>query len=131
MAVEERSQACPKPLMLSWMARPAPEGEPLPQGRPELRLQDAWPPILKSQSWQALKRRSMLYPLERDHEFSFRALCTRPARAYACRCPSLLWRGSLGRDSHGSEQEGDGSLPRHDCDPEILLPGCAGMQGTQ
>ena len=38
---EERSQACPKPLMLSWMARPAPEGEPLPQGRPELRLQDA------------------------------------------------------------------------------------------
>ena len=39
--VEERSQACPKPWMLSWMARPAPEGEPLPRDRPELRLQDA------------------------------------------------------------------------------------------
>ena len=37
----ERSQACPKPLMLSWMARPAPEEEPLPRGRPELGLQDA------------------------------------------------------------------------------------------
>ena len=42
VAVEERSQACPKPLKLSWMARPAPEAEPLPLGRPELRLQDAY-----------------------------------------------------------------------------------------
>ena len=39
--VEERLQACPKPLKLSWMARPAPEEEPLLRGRPELRLQDA------------------------------------------------------------------------------------------
>ena len=58
--VEERLQACPKPLMLSWMARPAPAMEPLPRGRPELRLQDASPPILKSQSWQALKRHPMI-----------------------------------------------------------------------
>ena len=131
MAVEERLQACPRLSKLSSTARPAPEAEPLLLGRPELRLQDAWPPNLKSQSWQALKRRSVVCLLGPDHEFSFHALGIRPARACACRCPSLLWRGSLGRDSRGSEREGSGSLPQYDCDPEILLPGCAGKQGMR
>ena len=131
VAVEERSQACPKLSRLSWTVRPAPGAEPLLLGRPELRLQDAWPPNLKSQSWQARKRRSVVCLLGPDHEFSFHALGIRPARACACRCPSLLWRGSLGRDSPESHDEGTCSRPRCGCDPERQLPGCAGMLGTR
>ena len=88
MAVEERLQACPKPSTLSWMALPAPGEEPLPQGRPELRLLDALTPILKSPSGQALQRHSVVGLLGADHAFASHVLGLPPVPAYGV-CMSL------------------------------------------
>ena len=117
--------------MLSWMAAVAPEEDPPLLGRLELPLPDASLRSPKDQSWQALKRRAAVCLLCPRHEFSSHGLGIRPARACACRYPLPLWLGSLGRDSHGSNDVGNGSLPQFGYDPELQLPDFDGMLGTR
>ena len=117
--------------MLSLTALTDPEEDPPLLGRLELPLPDALQPNLKDQSWQALKRRAAVCLLGPRHEFSSHGLGIHPARACACRCPSPLWLGSLGRDSHGSSDAGNGSLPQLGYDPELQLPDFDGMLGTR
>ena len=117
--------------MLSLTAAFAPEEDPPLLGRLALPLPDASLTSPKDQSWQALKRRAAVCLLGPRHEFSSHGLGIRPARACACRYPLPLWLDSLGMDSRGSSDEGNGSLPQLGYDPELQLPDFAGMLGTR
>ena len=117
--------------MLSWIAALTQEEDPPLLGHLALPLPDASLTSPKDQSWQALKRRAAVCLRGQRHEFSSHGLGIRPARACACRYPLPLWLGSLGRDSRGSSDAGNGSLPQHGYDPELQLPDFDGMLGTR
>ena len=126
-----RSLAYPRPSMLSWSAALPQEEDPPLLGRLALPLPDASLTSPKDQSWQALKRRAAVCLRGQRHEFSSHGLGILLARACACRYPLPLWLGSLGRGSRGSNDARNGSLPQFGYDPELQLPDCDGMLGTQ